>query len=63
MEVSEANTLRLRVAEADSGDMHRGAARLSTAAMAYLGVTAGEVIQVTGLKATVTRAFPTEGSL
>ncbi|HWI64303.1 MAG TPA: AAA family ATPase, partial [Symbiobacteriaceae bacterium] len=47
----------------DSGDMHRGAARLSTAAMAYLGVTAGEVIQVTGLKATVTRAFPTEGSL
>ncbi|HYF94839.1 MAG TPA: AAA family ATPase [Symbiobacteriaceae bacterium] len=53
----EANVLRLRVAEVASSDTHKGAARLSAAAMAYLNVTSGEVLQVTGLKATVTRAF------
>ena len=59
-ETGEARVLRLRVVEAASPDMHRSVARLAAAAMSYLGVAPGEVIQVTGLRATVVRAFPAE---
>ncbi|HEY3365447.1 MAG TPA: AAA family ATPase [Symbiobacteriaceae bacterium] len=63
MDSGEVKTLRLRAAEALPGDMHRGVARLSTAAMTYLHVSTGEVVQVTGLRATVARAVPADSGM
>jgi len=56
---TDSRVLRLRVRESLPEDLHLGIARLGSAEMTYLGLSPGEVIQVTGLKATVACVFPT----
>lgn len=56
----EGQVLHLRVAESGSADMHRGIVRLTAGEMAYLRLAPGDVIQITGLRATVARVFPAD---
>jgi transitional endoplasmic reticulum ATPase len=54
----EDRTLSLRVAEALPKDVGRGLARLDPQDMERLGVGIGDVVEITGQRATVARAMP-----
>ncbi len=54
----EDRVIRLRVAEAMSKDVGRAAARLDPGDLKALGLSVGDVVQLTGKKATVCRAMP-----
>ena len=50
--------LELKVAEARSNDVGRGIARIDPLVMDKLGITTGDVVQITGKKSTVAICWP-----
>ena len=50
--------IQLKVDEAKQRDIGRGKARIDTNVMQALGITAGDIIQITGKKATAAVAWP-----
>jgi len=56
--VSSSNVVSLRVAEARSRDVGRGIARLDPEAMEKLGLTPGDVVEISGKRKTVAICWP-----
>ena len=59
MRMPEEASITLRVAEALPKDVGRGLVRLDPQTLDLLGVRIGDVVQITGKRATVARAMPT----
>ncbi len=57
---AKANTINLKVGEARQKDVGKGRARVDSNAMETLGISAGEIIEITGKKSTVAAAWPTD---
>jgi transitional endoplasmic reticulum ATPase len=55
---SEEETLSLRVAEAPAKDAGRGLARIDPQDLERLGISIGDVVEITGKRAAVARAMP-----
>jgi len=55
---TEEGTLTLRVAEAPTKDAGRGLARIDPQDLERLGISIGDVVEITGKRATVARAMP-----
>lgn len=59
--MTNSNVVTLRVAEARSRDVGRGIARLDPEAMEKLGLTPGDVVEISGKRRTVAICWPGYG--